>query len=181
MELGSVNKLSQEANRIGLTTRTYKQTNGAERKTAPFGRGNLYHLLSNPIYIGKIRHQDKIHDGLHEAFINEELWASVQNKMEANTIRRQSNCNSSSAHLLTGLVFDEHGARLSTTHTIKNGKRYYYYISQNQGTKGEPNQQTSWRIPAKELERPVLNIVNDHLTDPNAQIDSLNLHKAQIN
>ncbi|MEM8541805.1 MAG: hypothetical protein AAGF25_12695, partial [Pseudomonadota bacterium] len=35
--------------------------------------------------------------------------------------------------------------------------------------------------PAKELERPVLNIVNDHLTDPNAQIDSLNLHKAQIN
>ncbi|MEM8541526.1 MAG: recombinase family protein [Pseudomonadota bacterium] len=181
LELGSAGKLSKEANRVGLTTRNYTPKNGAERKTAPFGRGNLYHLLSNPIYIGKIRHQEKVHDGQHEAIVDEELWASVQNKMEANTNRRQSKTNSSSAHLLTGLIFDEHGRRLSTTHTIKNGRRYYYYISQNQGTKGEHNQQKSWRIRAKELERPVLNIVNDHLTDPNAQIDSLNLHKAQIN
>ena len=27
--------------------------------TQPFGRGNLYHLLSNPIYVGRIRHRDR--------------------------------------------------------------------------------------------------------------------------
>ncbi|MEM8539919.1 MAG: recombinase family protein [Pseudomonadota bacterium] len=181
LELGSVNKLSQEANQIGLETRTYKQINGKERKTSPFGRGNLYHLLSNPIYNGEIRHQGNIYDGQHEAIIDNALWVSVQNKMTANTNRRQSRTNSSSAHLLTGLIFDEHGTRLSTTHTIKNGKRYYYYISPNQGTKVDPNQQTSWRIPARELERPILNLINDYLTDPKEQIDSLNLHKHPIN
>lgn len=181
LELGSVNKLSEEANRIGLATRTYTQKSGEMRKTAPFGRGNLYHLLSNPIYIGKIRHQDNIYDGQHEAIIEQKLWNEVQERMANNTRQRRSKTNSTSTHLLTGLVFDETGSRLSTTHTIKKGKRYYYYLSTiNLSDKKQLDKQ-SWRIPAKELERPILHMLNDYLRDPLRQSDSLNLHKHPIN
>ena len=46
------------------------QRRAAWRPGKPFGRGNLYHLLSNPMYIGKIRHRDKVHDGEHQPIID---------------------------------------------------------------------------------------------------------------
>jgi site-specific DNA recombinase len=55
LELGSVSALAEEAGVTGLRGRT---TRGASARK-PFGRGNLYHLLSNPLYIGKIRHRDQ--------------------------------------------------------------------------------------------------------------------------
>lgn len=180
LELGSVNKLSAEANRVGLTTRKLKQKNAKIRKTSPFGRGNLYHLLSNPIYIGKIRHQDNVYAGQHDAIIHEDLWQSVQDKISANTQQRRSRSNSASAHLLTGLIYDENGKRILTTHTVKNGKRYHYYMSQKQKSKGDSNRQTDWRIAANELEHPVIKIIRNYLTDQSQLIDSLNLHKSRI-
>ena len=58
LKLGSVRALMEEANMSMLQARL---TRGAVTGK-PFGRGNLYHLLSNPIYIGKIRHRDLLYD-----------------------------------------------------------------------------------------------------------------------
>ncbi|TIV36678.1 MAG: recombinase family protein, partial [Mesorhizobium sp.] len=63
--LKSVRDLADEAARDSLTTRTRERQDGTLAVTMPFGRGNLYHLLSNPIYIGKIKHKDQVHDGEH--------------------------------------------------------------------------------------------------------------------
>ncbi len=90
LELGSVKQLSDEAKTNGLTGRTNKQKNNRVRKTNPFGRGNLYHLLSNPIYIGKIRHQDNTYDGLHEGIIDQELWDAVQSRISSIPILLQN-------------------------------------------------------------------------------------------
>ena len=35
----------------------------------PFGRGALYHLLANPVYVGEIRHRSVTYPGQHEAII----------------------------------------------------------------------------------------------------------------
>jgi site-specific DNA recombinase len=43
-----------------------------------FSRGALYELLSNPIYIGEIRHKQERHLGQHEAILDRKLWPSVQ-------------------------------------------------------------------------------------------------------
>jgi len=42
------------------------------------GRGQLYHLLSNPIYIGKLRHHDQIYDGEHAGIIEPAVFDAVQ-------------------------------------------------------------------------------------------------------
>lgn len=165
LELGSVKKLSEDAKAKGLVGRTYKQKNGEIRKTVPFGRGNLYHLLSNPVYIGKIQHQDNIYDGQHEAIINQELWDAVQARMADNTKERFSRNNSKSAAILTGLIYDETGDRLSPVHAMKKGVRYRYYIS-NRLSNGRTQQTDGWRIPADQLEQPVLNILKEHLSNP---------------
>ena len=38
-----------------------------------FSRGELYELLSNPIYIGEIRHKQERHPGQHEAILDRNL------------------------------------------------------------------------------------------------------------
>jgi hypothetical protein len=49
----------------------------------PISRGHLYWILSNPIYIGRLRHKGQIHDGLHPAIIDLEIWDRVQQKLKS--------------------------------------------------------------------------------------------------
>lgn len=53
LALKSVRDLADEAARDSFVTRTRERQDGTVAVTMPFGRGNLYHLLSNPIYIGR--------------------------------------------------------------------------------------------------------------------------------
>src|SRR5208337_3758185 len=58
-------------------SRTGRKTGGA-----PISRGHLYWILSNPIYVGRLRHKGQIHDGLHSAIIDPETFDPVQQKLE---------------------------------------------------------------------------------------------------
>ncbi|WP_353842958.1 recombinase family protein [Mesorhizobium sp.] len=59
----------------------------------PFGRGNLYHLLSNQIYIGKIRHKDQVYDGEREPIVTAALFQEAQALLAAQAPRRRSHSN----------------------------------------------------------------------------------------
>ena len=56
LEVGGVRRLKQRADAIGLTTKRRRLRDGRLQGGKPFSRGNLYQLLSNPIYIGKVVH-----------------------------------------------------------------------------------------------------------------------------
>ena len=51
----------------------------------PIKRGALKHLLSNPIYVGEVRHKDKIYSGQHEAIVDQETFDAVQAKLADRT------------------------------------------------------------------------------------------------
>ena len=46
-----------------------------DRRTGgvPISRGHLCWILSNPIYVGRLRHKGQIHDGLHASIIDPEV------------------------------------------------------------------------------------------------------------
>ena len=146
LELGSVRDLAAEAEATGIRGRERNGSTGS-----PFGRGNLYHLLSNPIYVGKIRHRKEIYDGEHAAIIDGDLFARTQQLLAEKGGSRSSPRNHADVHLLTGIAFDETGDRLSPSHANKLGKRYRYYIS-NRLMQAKRNDGDGWRIPAAELE-----------------------------
>ena len=148
LELKSVPALAEEAVATGLSRRAAKE--GMPRGK-PFGRGNLYHLLSNPIYIGKVRHRNSLHQGEHEPVVDGGAFERAQALLAKQAPRRASPKNNPDVHLLTGILFDEMGDRLSPTHAKKGNKRYRYYISnrlQNARRKGRDGQ----RIPAAQIE-----------------------------
>lgn len=179
LELGSVTKLVAYAKAKDLTGRVVHQKNGTIRTTRPFGRGNLYHLLANPIYNGKVTHKDEVYDGQHEAIIEPELWGQVQARLKANAVNRKLGTNTKSRNLLTGLLYDDNSNRLTPSHANKKGLRYCYYVS-SQLIEGESktertsisaenesrNALTTWRIPATEIDVPVVNIIKRYLEDP---------------
>lgn len=162
--LKSVRDLADEAARDGLVTRTRERQDGTVSVTMPFGRGNLYHLLSNPIYIGKIKHKDQVHDGEHEPIIAGPVFDQALTLLASQAPRRRSRSNVTQPHLLTGLLFDEHGEKLRSVHANKRGVRYRYYVSKQfvdrrRGSSG------GWRLPADAVESVVEHQLNRILSD----------------
>jgi site-specific DNA recombinase len=165
LALKSVRILMEETKRDGLSTRSRRRRDGSIAVTSPFGRGNLYHLLSNPIYIGKIRHKDQVHEGEHEAIVSMATFEETQVLLSSQAPRRQSGCNAKQSHLLTGLLYDEAGEKLRSVHANKRGVRYRYYVSK-QFVDQRRNKSEGWRLPAQAVESVVeqklIQILSDH-------------------
>src|SRR5246500_3973845 len=80
-ELGCVRRVKEEADRRGLSTKCRTTASGIERGGRSFSRGHIYHLLSNPIYIGEIAHKGQLYPGEHRALIDAETWTAVRDRL----------------------------------------------------------------------------------------------------
>lgn len=151
LQLKSVRALFDEAASHGHSGRTIKRRDGSSMTTRPFGRGNLYHLLSNVIYGGSIRHRDRIYDGEHEAIIDSGMFEEVQRLLKAQAPTRKSSANQHDGHLLTDILYDEAGQKLRAVHANKQGVRYRYYVSRKL-VEGRRKDADGWRLPANEVD-----------------------------
>lgn len=127
--------------------------------------GQLYRLLSNPAYIGKLRHKDEVHDGEHQGIVDPQLFDRVQKILAANAVRsRKETRTVESRHPLNGLIFDEKGDRLSPSHSSSNGRRYEYYVS-SRNLANNGGAKDGWRLPAAPLHDAVLSMIRAFLMD----------------
>jgi DNA invertase Pin-like site-specific DNA recombinase len=173
LEHANVRLVKQEADRRGLKTKSRSPNNGRRPGGAPFTRGHIYKLLSNPIYVGEVVHKGKRYPGLHEAIIDDDTWDAVQDQLRRNAIDRRSGSNAKTPSLLAGLLRDEDGRRMSPSHARKGDRRYRYYVS-----KGVSHGDSDWSLPAMEIERVVLDGIDSFLRAKLELIKGLNLPKA---
>jgi site-specific DNA recombinase len=156
LELGSVRLLGNDLRQRGIVSSAKVSRNGNARGGKQFSRGALYHLLSNPIYLGEIRHKQERHPGQHEAIVSGELWERVQQRLRDQGVRsgagRKTEAPSSP---LAGKLFDESGEPLYVQGAAKGQCRYRYYVSRTlvRGTSEDTEQ--GWRISAPEIEQRV--------------------------
>ncbi len=78
IELRSVRQVRDELDRRSIVSKQRVSKSGARSGGVRFGRGALYEMLVNPIYVGEIRHKRVSHPGQHEAIIERSLWQRVQ-------------------------------------------------------------------------------------------------------
>ncbi len=164
-DLGTVNALKEEADRLGLRTKARRPNNGNRSGSVPFRIGHLHKLLTNRLYLGEITHKGTSYPGEHEAIIDRALWDAVQDQLRRNAKRRKRSVNVKGSNLLTGLLFDEEGTRISPHYADKQGQRYRYYISR------DPDAKTQWRLPAPAVERAVVDGIVAFLRDTPRLID----------
>jgi hypothetical protein len=155
LELGSVRLLKQELDRRGTTSKIKTSKRGETSGGKPFSRGALYHLLSNPIYIGEIPHKNERHPGQHEALISRELCAQVQQRLKSGAARQgEGRKTVATPSPLASKLFGD-GEPLYVQGAAKGQKRYRYYVSRSL-IKGESKDgQRGWRLPASEVEQTI--------------------------
>jgi len=161
-ELGCVRRVKQEVDRLGLRTKRSTTASGIERAGKSFSRGHIYHLLSNPIYIGQIAHKGQLYPAQHPALIDAETWAAVRNRFDANASDHRCKAHVTEPSLLAGVAGRCLGERLTASHAVKKGRRYRYYVSTEAGT----DRPQGWRLAAQEIEDAVIRVLVDALTRP---------------
>src|SRR5713101_8716806 len=167
LELGCVRLLMEELNRRGIRSKVRVARNGKTSGGNSFFRGALYVLLSNPIYIGEIRHKDVRHPGLHEPIVDRELWEKTQLLLRSQAARGGSRTKAVASPLM-GRLFDESGQSLTPSHAVKGERRYRYYVSRNLIKGTADTGRKGWRLPAPEIERTVAAAACNLLKDQGA-------------
>jgi DNA invertase Pin-like site-specific DNA recombinase len=175
-ELKSVRLLQAELDAEGIVSKARLAADGTPYGAKPFARGALYLMLQNRIYRGEIVHKDKSYPGGHEAIIDEGLWSQVQAILQENRTDRILGTTERQVNLLSGILFDARGERLTPTFSTKNGVRYRYYVSRSlmAGTAKDRGQ----RIPALELEVLIQRRIHGWLADRPAMLHVVQNHTA---
>jgi DNA invertase Pin-like site-specific DNA recombinase len=182
LELSSVAALKHWLDAKGIVSKQRQFQDGRVAGGMPISRGALYQILRNRLYRGEIAHRDEIFAGNHAAIIEPELWDAVQARLTEQGARpRQTTPGRPTATqdraanpsaLLTDLVFDAAGQRLTPHFAVKKGKRYHYYVSAGLVRGGRSS--NGIRVPAADLENLIIHALQSHLSDPAwlcAQID----------
>jgi hypothetical protein len=154
LELGSVRELQEALKVEGFRTKVQRLRDGTTRGGVPFGRGPLYHLLKNPIYVGNLPHKKAVHPGQHQRIVDQSLWDQVQQLLAQNGANRRFGTNTAETSLLAGILTDEQGRPLTPSHSKKGERRYRYYVSVERSGTGE-RPEKPLRLPAWEVERMV--------------------------
>jgi site-specific DNA recombinase len=174
-QLGCLRRVEAEAARQGIRSKLHLFASGRTRGGAPLTRGMIHHLLTNPIYLGQIRHKMQIWPGQHAAIVPQDLWDRVQTKLQLASARKRGapatadgSARSDTSSPLAGKIRDETGDRLTPTHTARHGRRLRYYVSNRLLFGKAPSEPagrdtSGWRLPAQAFEQAVANIIANHL------------------
>ena len=171
LALGSVRLLADELIRTRTSSPERSTTSGKRIGGCSFSRGQLYLMLKCITYTGQIGHHGKLYEGRHPAIIDTDTFARVQAMLADHTQGQRTRTGTADKSLLAGKIVDNDGKPLIATHATRTvsahggeGKaRYRYYVSRDlhHGTAA-----TGMRIPAREIERMVVDRIGELFGDP---------------
>ncbi len=177
LKLGSVHALAEELDRKNIRSHRRITQSGKAIGGRPLTRGHLYLILKNPLYLGMVVHKGRPYPGLHKPIIERKTWERVQEQLAKNGVDHRNQSRARVPSLLTGLLFDSAGERLTSSHAQKDGLRYRYYIAQSlvRGRARTDAQSQRWRIPAAEIEGAVVAALRSFLEDESGLSGTLSL------
>ena len=157
VELESGTRLVQALRAEGATTKRGRR----------FGKGDVYRILSNRVYLGEAVHKGTSYPGEHEAIVSQAQWDAVHAVLQVSPRVRRNRSRNQSPALLGGLLFGTDGRALSPTHTKgRRGQIYRYYVSQSVLKGGAADGPEVARVSAGEIEEAVMAQVRTLLRQP---------------
>jgi site-specific DNA recombinase len=157
LALKAVDDLVTDSDERQIRSKVRVTRSGSARGGTRLGRSSLYSILANPIYVGEIGHKGNRYPGQHQRIVPPALFDAVQTLLETNRRKHRGSRTGAVTPMLSGLVEDADGQRLTATHTLKGKRRYRYYAG------------PKLRMPAGELEA----LVTPRCTSISAHLPSL--------
>ncbi len=132
----------------------------------PFDKNSLFKLLTNPAYLGKVKHLTELFDGEHAAIVDEQTWTKVQQILKRNGSNGGVQVRNRHGALLKGLLrCVPCDCAMVHSVTAKGPKRYRYYVCATAMKRGW-HTCPSKSIPAAEIERFVVDQIRKAASDP---------------
>ena len=154
IELKSVPKLKTYLACENIRTNTGKN----------FDKGQLYHILQNKTYTGKIVHKNNVYEGEHAAIIEENLFNLAQDLLQANKVDESRKHNASNS-LLAGKIYDDKNNRMTPSYSKTRNKKYRYYVSQPVLKFDKTKAGSVSKLPAEETEKFVTDEIRSYFSD----------------
>jgi site-specific DNA recombinase len=137
LKVGSCKKVAREINGQGHRTKRWQTAKGKANGGGEWHEVNVHRILTNPAYVGLVRHKDQKYQGQHEAIIDQSTWDRVQSLLEKNARNRASETRRVTPALLKGILRCGHcGTAMGATFTKRRGRRYRYYLCNHAGKSG---------------------------------------------
>ena len=183
LAIGSVHRLAAALADDGILSKRHVTSSGRVLGGTPFGRGALFHLLRNRIYLGQIVHKDLIHKGEHLPIVDARIFDQVQQHLAANQVTRSAaGVRRTERAMLSGRLFDELGEPMSPTHSRgRSGRLYRYYVSASVQRGGKHSCELH-RVAASAIEQLVANTLGRLFPgmDADRVLDSVHLRPDAI-
>ncbi|TWT45032.1 DNA-invertase hin [Phycisphaerae bacterium RAS1] len=182
LELRALLPVVAELERRDWRNKAWTTRDGRQRGGLSFDKCRLHDVLTNVVYIGKVRHKDQIYAGEHEPIVPDDVFARVQRQLQQNGRRGNPELRNKHGSLLRGLLFCK-ACQRAMTHTFTSGenRRYRYYGCTNACKRGR-DACPGRSLPAAEIERAVVDqirgiahdrtVLRDTLAETRAQADA---------
>jgi site-specific DNA recombinase len=180
LERGSLLPVVQELARRGWRTKARITGAGKAVGDLPFNKCSLHGLLTNPLYVGKIKHKADTFDGEHPAIVEANIFARVQTMLQRNGRGGGLEARNRHGALLRRLLYCKACDKAMVhTFTAKRGKQYRYYTCTH-AIKSGRRECPSRSLPAGEIERVVVDQIRGIGRDPGLIKDVLAEARAGI-
>lgn len=144
----------------GWLTKRWQTRKGHFRAGQRFTKSSLHHLLTNPVYLGKVKYKKELHPGEHKAIVSSELWQQVQELLRHQDCGNASRNNSHA--LLKGLLRCKPcGYAMTPTFAAKKGGRRYRLYACVHALKRGRQVCPSRYLPALNIERLVIDQIRE--------------------
>jgi DNA invertase Pin-like site-specific DNA recombinase len=180
LALGSVRRLKEQLDADGVLSKARPKASHPWRGGKPLGRGALYRILQNRLYLGEVVHRAQNYPGEHKPIVDTAQWDKVQLKLKDSAIERRAGKGTAHPSLLAGLLHDDTGQLMTPTHAVKRGMRYRYYVSRSLVTGPRESTPRGRRIPASDIETLVTNRIRAWLASPAALVKAITSGRKDI-
>ena len=139
--------------------KTWTTKKGTVKGGRPFDKCSLHALLTNPIYIGKIKHKTQLYEGQHEPIIETNVFDRVQTQLRTNNHNRSNRLPNRHGGLLKGLLRCPH-CNVAMVHNVvrRDSRTYRYYTCMRAIKRGRQHCKHP-SLPAGEIEAAVIDQV----------------------
>jgi len=166
LSLGSMLPVVEELEQRDWPNKQWTTKKGTIKGGGSFDRGSLYALLTNPLYVGKVKHKSDVFDGEHEAIVPTDVFQKVQTLLQRNGRTGGIEVRNRYGALLKGLVVCGNCSHTMVHNfTGRIGRQYRYYTCTHAIKKGR-KKCPSGSLPAAEIERVVVDQIRCVADDP---------------
>jgi site-specific DNA recombinase len=166
LETESLIRTVAELDKRGIRMKSWTSKKGRSHGGKPFDKSALWRLLTNVVYVGKVRYGGEVYEGEHEGLLEPALFERAQGLIGRNGRTYGANVRNRNGAILARLLWCPACGK-HMTHVVKrkNGRAYRYYTcmgAQKRGWKTCPTKS----IPAQEIEDFVVARVKEMGRDP---------------